>query len=92
MKIRLTARGEELLRQQMATGRFRFAEEVIERALEALSERVQRRSAMSLGEFEAILDALAEGSGRLPVLPAEATTWPRSTEVALDVRRSLAAP
>jgi len=29
---------------------------------------------MNLAEFEATLDALAEGSERLPVLPPEATT------------------
>ena len=74
MNIRLTLHGEELLRQQLAQGQFQSAEEVIERALESLSEGLQRRSAMGLAEFEAILDALSDGSDRLPILPNEATT------------------
>jgi Arc/MetJ-type ribon-helix-helix transcriptional regulator len=74
MNIRLTSHGQELLEQQLALGQFRSPEEVIERPLETLSERAQQRATMNLAEFEATLDAPAEGSERLPVLPPEATT------------------
>ena len=37
--IRLTARGEELLQQQLARGPYRSPEEVIERALETLAQK-----------------------------------------------------
>ena len=74
MNVRLTPHSKELLEQQLAQGQFRSPEEVIERALEILSERLNRRTAMGLAEFETTLDALAEGSERLPVLPPEATT------------------
>jgi putative addiction module CopG family antidote len=74
MNIRLNPHSEKLLKEQLAQGRFHSPEEVIERALETLSERAQRHAAMSLAEFEATLDALAEGSEKLPVLPPEATS------------------
>jgi Arc/MetJ-type ribon-helix-helix transcriptional regulator len=74
MNIRLTPHSEEILKEQLAQGRFRSPEEVIERALETLSEGVQRRAVLDLAEFEAALDALAEGSERLPILPFEATS------------------
>jgi Arc/MetJ-type ribon-helix-helix transcriptional regulator len=74
MNIRLSRHSEELLKQQLAQGKFRSPEEVIESALESLTENSLRRTAMNLAEFEATLDALAEGSERLPVLPTEATT------------------
>lgn len=74
MNIQLTPHSEELLRQHLARGEFRSPEEVIERALETLSERIQRNAVPSLGEFEAALDALADGSEKLPVLSPEATT------------------
>ncbi len=74
MNIRLTPHSEELLKEQLAAGQFRSPEEVIEQALETLSERMQRSSSMSLAEFEATLDALADGSERLPILSPEATT------------------
>ena len=74
MNIRLTPHSKELLEQQLAQGQFRSPEEVIERALEKLSERLNQRTEMTLAEFEATLDALAEGSERLPVLPPEATS------------------
>ena len=74
MNIRLTPHSKELLEQQMAQGQFHSPEEVIERALETLAERLKQYPTMNLAEFEAILDALAEGSEQLPILPPEATT------------------
>ena len=74
MNIRLNSHSEELLNEQLSRGEYRSAEEVIERALETLSEREQRRAAMDAAEFETALDALAEGSENLPVLPADATS------------------
>jgi Arc/MetJ-type ribon-helix-helix transcriptional regulator len=74
MNIRLNPHSKELLEQQLAQGQFRSPEEVIERALETLAERLKQHSVMNLAEFEATLDALADGSERLPVLPPEATT------------------
>ena len=73
MNIRLNPHSEQLLKEQLEQGNFHTAEEVIERALETLSEKAQRHTAISLAEFEASLDALAEGSEKLPVLPTEAT-------------------
>ena len=73
MNIRLNPHSEQLLKEQLANGQFHSPEEVIERALETLSERLQRHVAMNLAEFDATLDSLAEGSERLPVLPPEAT-------------------
>jgi Arc/MetJ-type ribon-helix-helix transcriptional regulator len=74
MNIRLNPHSERLLKDQLASGQFQSPEEVIERALETLSERVQRAATMGLAEFEATLDALAEGSDKLPVLPVGATS------------------
>ena len=74
MNIRLNPHSEELVKQQMALGEFRSPEEVIERASETLSERLHPSDAMSLAEFDAALDALAEGSERLPVLAPDATS------------------
>jgi Arc/MetJ-type ribon-helix-helix transcriptional regulator len=74
MNVRLTPHSKELLEQQLAEGQFHSPEEVIERALESLAERLKQRPVMNLAEFEATLDALAEGSERLPVLPPESTT------------------
>jgi len=74
MNIRLNSHSEQILRDQLARGQFRSPEEVIERALVALSETEQRRPNMSVAEFETTLDALAEGSDKLPVLPPEATS------------------
>jgi Arc/MetJ-type ribon-helix-helix transcriptional regulator len=74
MNIHLTRHSEELLKEQLAQGQFHSPEEVIERALETLSEKLQRRGSMDLAEFDATLDALAEGSERMPILPAEATS------------------
>ncbi len=73
MNIRLNPHSEQLLKEQLAHGTFRSPEEVIERALETLSEGAGRSANMDLAEFEATLDALAEGSDKLPVLPPEAT-------------------
>jgi Arc/MetJ-type ribon-helix-helix transcriptional regulator len=74
MNICLNPHSEQLLKEQLAQGPYRSAEEVIEKALETLAERATRHGAMSLAEFEATLDALAQGSEGLPVLPPEATT------------------
>jgi putative addiction module CopG family antidote len=74
MNIRLNPHSEQLVKEQLAQGQFHSAEEVIESALETLSERLHRHAAMNLAEFEAALDALAEGSELLPVLPPEATS------------------
>jgi hypothetical protein len=74
MNGRLNPHSKELLEQQLAQGQYRSPEEVIERALETLAERLKQRPTMNLAEFEATLDALAEGSEKLPVLPPEATT------------------
>lgn len=73
MNIRLNPHSEQLLKDQLAQGRYQSAEEVIERALETLAEREQRHLSMDLAEFDAALDALSEGSENLPVLPPEAT-------------------
>ena len=74
MNVRLNPHSEQLLKDQIASGQFHSPEEVIERALETLSERAPCRNTMNLAEFEATLDALAEGSEKLPVLSAEATS------------------
>jgi len=74
MHIQLNPHSEDLLRKQLSRGEFHSAEEVIERALETLAERAPRRAAIEAAEFEATLDALAEGSDKLPVLPPEATS------------------
>ena len=47
-------------------------EEVAEQLLkEALTERASSRGQMSVEEFHRMLDAMAEGSGKLPDLPTE---------------------
>jgi len=74
MHIQLNPHSEDLLRKQLSRGEFQSAEEVIERALETLAERAPCRAAIEAAEFEATLDALAEGSDKLPVLPPEATS------------------
>ena len=73
MNIRLNPHSERLLKEQLAQGQFHSAEEVIEHALETLSESSHRLAAVSMAEFEATLDALAEGSERLPILADDAT-------------------
>ena len=73
MNIRLNPHCEQLVKEHLAQGHFDSAEEVIERALETLTDRVQRPATPNMSEFEATLDALAEGSEKLPVLPPEAT-------------------
>jgi Arc/MetJ-type ribon-helix-helix transcriptional regulator len=72
MNIRLNPHSEELLKEQMARGQFRSPEEVIERALETLTEREQAALSADLAEFDATLDAIAEGSEKLADLPDEA--------------------
>ena len=74
MNIHLNPHSEQILKEQLASGQFHSPEEVVERALETLSERVQRSKAMDAAGFEATLDALAEGSENLPVLPISATS------------------
>jgi Arc/MetJ-type ribon-helix-helix transcriptional regulator len=68
MNIVLSPHGEELLRHQLENGPYHSAEEVIERALESLAAM----RAADLEEFDAALEALAEGSERLPDLPNDA--------------------
>jgi Arc/MetJ-type ribon-helix-helix transcriptional regulator len=79
MNIRLNARSEQLLKGELSRGEFHSEEEVIERALETLLERTQRSATM---------DALAEGSDKLPVLSPEAT-W---TDWNLPRSQLMAAP
>jgi Arc/MetJ-type ribon-helix-helix transcriptional regulator len=74
MNIRLNLHSEQLLKEALSRGEFRSAEEVVERALETLSETATRRATMDAAEFEATLDALAEGSDKLPVLSPQATS------------------
>jgi Arc/MetJ-type ribon-helix-helix transcriptional regulator len=74
MNIRLSPHSEELLKQQLARGPYHSPEEVIEHALETLTEREQGARPTDLAEFDAILEALAEGSEKMPILPPEATT------------------
>jgi Arc/MetJ-type ribon-helix-helix transcriptional regulator len=74
MNIRLIPHSEELIKAQLAQGPYHSPEEVIERALEELSKRVNKHTPVDLAHFEATLDALAEGSERIPVLPSEATS------------------
>lgn len=74
MNVRLNPHSEQLLRQQLARGPYHSPEEVIERALETLTERGRGAPAANLDEFHVILDALAEGSEDMPVLPPEAST------------------
>jgi Arc/MetJ-type ribon-helix-helix transcriptional regulator len=74
MNVRLNPHSEELLKQQLARGPYHSPEEVIERALETLTERGRGTPALDLTEFDAILDALAEGSEKMPILPPEAST------------------
>jgi Arc/MetJ-type ribon-helix-helix transcriptional regulator len=59
--IRLSAHGEELLKEQLARGGFRSPEEVIERALEALANREERSSDRQINRKttdEAVADIL----------------------------------
>ena len=74
MNVRLTPHSEQLLREELARGRFRTPEEVIERALESLSDQERAKRVVDLTEFDAVLDALAEGSEKLPSLPDQALT------------------
>ena len=75
MNIRLSPHSEELLKIEMARGRFRSPEEVVERALEALHDigpGAMPRPRPTIAEFRRLLDALAEGSEKLPNLPTSA--------------------
>jgi Arc/MetJ-type ribon-helix-helix transcriptional regulator len=72
MNIRLSPHSEQLLKEQLENGPYHSPEEVIERALESLTERGQIARAADLAEFDASLDALAEGSEKLPDLPDDA--------------------
>ena len=77
MNIRLTPQSEQILREQMTHGNFRSAEEVIERALQALAEQKAAGAPLlsppdqSPEQFEAFLDALAAYSDETPPLPGE---------------------
>lgn len=74
MTIRLNPHAEQLLKEQLAHGVFQSPEEVIEHALERLRDGERSSRAVDLAEFEATLDALAEGSEKIPILPDEAFT------------------
>ena len=52
MNIRLNPHSEQHLKEQLEHRHFRSPEEVIERALETLSEREQRIAHMNLAEME----------------------------------------
>lgn len=73
MNIRLNPHSEELLKEQLARGPYHSPEEVIERALETLTEREYGAPVADLAEFDTALDALAEGSDKMPILPPEAS-------------------
>ena len=51
MNIRLNPHSEQLLKEELSRGEFHSEEEVIERALETLSERTQRRATMDAADF-----------------------------------------
>jgi Arc/MetJ-type ribon-helix-helix transcriptional regulator len=76
MNIRLNSHSEQILKEELESGRFHSPEEVIERALESLHSRAQdvthERTRPSLEEFRHFLDALAEGSEKIPALPTTA--------------------
>jgi Arc/MetJ-type ribon-helix-helix transcriptional regulator len=74
MNVRLTLHSEQLIREELARGKYHSPEELIERALESLSDRERITRVADLDEFDAALDALAEGSETLPDLPDEAFT------------------
>jgi Arc/MetJ-type ribon-helix-helix transcriptional regulator len=74
MDVRLNPHSEELLKEQLARGPYHSPEEVIERALETLTEREHGTPAADLAQFDAALDALAEGSEKMPILQPEAST------------------
>ena len=74
MNVHINSYSERLIQEQLDHGVYRSPEEVIERALERLSQQEQVSARVDAAEFEAALDALAQGSERLPVLPADATT------------------
>jgi len=77
MNIPLTPQSEQILREQLNNGKFRSAEEVIERALQALVDlkaagaRPVSPPGQSAEQFEAFLDALAAYSDEIPPMPGE---------------------
>jgi Arc/MetJ-type ribon-helix-helix transcriptional regulator len=56
MNVRLTAQSERLLKEQLTHGNFRSAEEVIERALEALAAAESRSKNNAAQALADILD------------------------------------
>ena len=74
MNIRLNPHTAAILKKEMATGRFRSPEDVIERALESFhaGSRQTETPRRSAGQVRRFLDALAEGSEKLPNLPTSA--------------------
>lgn len=74
MQVNLTPHSEEIVNAQLSAGRFSSAEEVIEQALDAMVAQKTVATAVSLDEFEAILEAIAEDSDDLPELPESALT------------------
>ena len=77
MNIRLTPHSEQILREELARGNFRSPEEVIEHALQVLSEKDAADSPrlspsdQSPEKFAAFLDALAAYSEKIPPMPGE---------------------
>jgi ribosomal protein S7 len=65
---------QRLIREALARGKYRSPEELIERALESLTDRERSTRVVDLDEFDAALDALSEESEKLPNLPDEALT------------------
>jgi len=57
----------------LAHGPYHSPEEVIERALESLTEREEGAPKATLAQFDATLGALAEVSETMPILPPEAS-------------------
>ena len=68
MNVKLTLHSEQLVREELARGKYRSPEELIERALESLSDRERITRVADLDEFDTALDALAEASETLPSL------------------------
>jgi Arc/MetJ-type ribon-helix-helix transcriptional regulator len=75
MNVKLTSHSEKLLREYLARGPYHTPEEVIEHALESLEEAEPSQpphERATLEQFLASLDALAEGSEKIPTLPSSA--------------------
>jgi hypothetical protein len=78
MNINLTPHSEELLKRHLQLGQFHSQEEVIERALETLADRINgegtgapARPKRTREEFHVWLDQFAAYSDRIPPLGGE---------------------